>query len=81
MNEYKIKWISMVYNCFFSGIILWIMFKIIVLALGFMSRAEGQDKLLWIIIIGIMCIAIKIRLPYFDTFVICEKCGQGVHQR
>jgi len=79
MNEYKIKWFSLTYNCAWTAILLWVMFKLVVLVLNMFQQAEGQDKLLWIIILGLMMFAMKFRIPYFDSFVICDKCGQGIH--
>ncbi len=74
ITKYNLHWFKFTYNVLWCGLLAFIGFRLMVIALEFFSEAQGrEEQLLWIIIIALMGFTIKFRFPNFNRFYTIER--------
>ena len=68
MKEYNFKWIRFLWETSFTVFVFWFGYKLLMIPLTVIQITEGTDKLIWVVILGLMCFAIKFRIPPFFKF-------------
>jgi len=68
MNEYKFKWLRLIWESFYTFFVFYIGYKLVLIPLLFIGKTEGSEQLIWIVVLGLMSFTIKFRIPKFYNF-------------
>jgi len=68
MKEYHFKWFRFIWETAFTFFVFWIGYNLLSIPLTFIGITEGTDRLIWIVVLGLMCFSIRFRIPRFYSF-------------